>query len=131
MSVATMSSQADVRSHNYLQSTHCVIYVIYDLCKHLHYLHPIQQSQYINCIQLAANIPRLSTYTLRKRSFRMAGHCGQHPELPVSNLVLWESMHWETVRGGQSLIYIDQIRRTLVSVRSTAEIITCMEDRDV
>ena len=38
------------------------------------------------------SLPRLSTNT-RMRRLRMAGHCVRHPELPVSNLILWEPMH--------------------------------------
>ena len=53
----------------------------------------------------------------------MAGHCVRHPELPVSNRagVLWEPIHGETVRGGQSLTY--------TGLGSTAEMKACIEDR--
>ena len=50
------------------------------------------------------------------------------PLCDISNLILWEPMHGETVRGGQSLTYIDQIQWD-TGPGSTAEMKTCMEDR--
>ena len=60
----------------------------------------------------------------------MAGHCVRYPELPVSNLILREPIHGETLRGGQSLTCFDQIRRD-TGLCSMAEIKTCMEDHVV
>ena len=57
----------------------------------------------------------------------MTGHCVWHPELPIRNLILWESIHGETVRGKWSLTYL-LIESGGTSLFSTAEIKACMED---
>ena len=74
---------------------------------------------------LYGDLPRITT-KIRKRRFRMAGHCVRHTELAASNLVLWE----RASRGGQSLTFIDQLLRD-TSLKTAAGIRTCMEDRDV
>ena len=60
----------------------------------------------------------------------MAGHCVRHPELAAGNLVLWEPTQGRASRGGQSLTFIDQLLRD-TSLKTAADIRTCMEDRDV
>ena len=51
-------------------------------------------------------------------------------ELAASNLVLWEPTQGQASRGGQSLTFIDQLLRD-TSLKTAADIRTCMEDRDV
>ena len=50
-----------------------------------------------------------------------------YSELRVSNLILWEPMHGESIRSGQSLPYIDQIWWD-PGLNSSAGIKTCMKD---
>ena len=66
----------------------------------------------------------------RELRLRMAGHCVRQPELAASNLVLWEPTQGRASRGGQSLTFIDQLLRD-TSLKTAADIRTCMEDRDV
>ena len=75
------------------------------------------------------DLPRITTKT-RKRRLRMAGHCVRHPELAATKLVLWEPTQGRASRGGQSLTFIDQLLRD-TSLKTAADIRTCMEDRDV
>ena len=73
----------------------------------------------------------ISLESLQKSGrLRVAGHCVRHPELAASNLVLWEPTQGRASRGGQSLTFIDQLLRD-TSLKTAADIRTCMEDRDV
>ena len=78
---------------------------------------------------LYGDLPRITT-KIRKRRLRMAGHCVRHPELAASNLVLWEPTQGQASWGGQSLTFINQLLRD-TSLKTAADIRTCMEDRDV
>ena len=74
-------------------------------------------------------LPRITT-KIRKRRLQMAEHCVRHPELAASNLVLWEPTQGRASRGSQSLTFIDQLLRD-TSLKTAADIRTCMEYRDV
>ena len=78
---------------------------------------------------LYGDLPRITT-KIRERRLRMAGHCVRHPELAASNLVLWQPTQGQASRGGQSLTFIDQLLRD-TSLKTAADIRTCMEDHDV
>ena len=78
---------------------------------------------------LYGDLPQITT-KIRKRTLRMAGHCVRHPELAASNLVLWEPTQGRASQGGQSLTFIDQLLRD-TSLKTAADIRTCMEDRDI
>ncbi len=78
---------------------------------------------------LYGNLPRIST-TIRHRRLRLAGHCVRHPDIAASQLILWEPTHGVASRGGQTLTYVDQLRRD-TELTSAAEIRTAMGDRDV
>ena len=73
---------------------------------------------------LYGDLPRITTQIRKRR------HCVRHPELAASNLVLWEPTQGRASRGGQSLTFIDQLLRN-TSLKTAADIRTCMEDRDV
>ena len=78
---------------------------------------------------LYGNLLRITT-KIRKRRLRKAGHCVRHPELAASKLVLWEPTQGQASRGGQSFTFIEQLLRD-TSLKTAADVRTCMEDRDV
>ena len=77
---------------------------------------------------LYGDLPRITT-KIRKRRLLMVGHCVRHPELAATNLVLWEPTQGRASQGGQS-DFTDQLLRD-TSLKTAADIRTCMEDRDV
>ena len=67
---------------------------------------------------------------IRKRRLRFAGHSVRQHDQNVSDLVLWEPTHGTRNRGGQAKNFVDILKED-TGCKSTQEIRTCMEDRDV
>ena len=77
---------------------------------------------------LYEGMPRVSDKVAARR-MRLAGHCQRLQELPASKLVLWEPTHGHRSRGGQTLTYVDVLKKD-VGAQSTSELAGCMENRD-
>jgi len=56
----------------------------------------------------------------------LAGHCHPHRELPASKLVLWEPNDGCRHPGGQTLIYVDVLKKD-AGVSSPQELVECMD----
>ena len=87
----------------------------------------ISWRDHINNARLYGNIPPI-TEKIRERTMKLAGHCHRHPELPASQLIVWEPTHGARSQGGQRVTLL----RTLMQhagVESKEELAACMDDR--
>ena len=88
----------------------------------------ISRNVHVTNQTLYEGIPRVSDKVAARR-MRLAGHCQRHQELPASKLVLWEPTHGHRSRGGQTLTYVDVLKKG-AEAQSTDELAGCMENRD-
>ena len=89
----------------------------------------VSWKQHLTNTELYGPLPPVST-TIRQRRLKFAGHSVRHQEHTVSELVLWEPSHGTKNKGGQPKTFVDILKED-TGCRSTNEIKTCMEDRDV
>ena len=64
------------------------------------------------------------------KRLQLAGHCHRHPELSTQKVLLWEPKHGQRGRGHPRTSYVDTLKKD-TGVKSTSELASLMEDRDV
>ena len=89
----------------------------------------VSWKQHLTNQELYGELPPVSNI-IRQRRLKFAGHTVRHPEQTVSEVVLWEPTHGMKNKGGQPKTFVDILKED-TGCKSTNEIRTCMEDRDV
>ena len=88
----------------------------------------VSWEDHLRNFDLYDNLPRLSD-KIRHRRMRPTGHCVQHPELTISELIICECSHGTRTRGGPHATFLGTLKRD-TGLNSASEIQTLMEDRN-
>ena len=88
----------------------------------------ISWRQHVSNEVLYGQLPRVSDKVAAKR-MELAGHCKRHPELPASNLILWETTHGHRQRWRQKMAYVQMLRRD-ANADNIDELASCMGNRE-
>ena len=80
-------------------------------------------------VDLYGTLPRVIDI-IRARRMGLTGHCVRHPELVVSNLMLWEPKHGTHSRGRPATTYIDTLRRD-TGLGNTGKICALMNNSEL
>ena len=79
--------------------------------------------------ELYSGLPEVSD-KIASRRLELVGYCRRHPELSVSQLVLWKPTHGHCGRGRPSTTYIDLLKRD-TGMEDTSELESLMGDRKI
>lgn len=83
---------------------------------------------YLTNEELYQDLPRV-TEKIQQRRMQLAGHAVRHPEVPVSHLVLWQSIEGKPNRGRKQMTYVNNLLLDS-GMANVEEMRSCMVDQD-